>query len=63
MPQLDESLPSVRPSFAAAVAEAAAAGASGLDVELAASGFKKEQQRDLEAFLDSGRAAGRLGSL
>lgn len=52
MPQLDESLPSIRPSFQAAVAEAAAAGASGLDVELAASGFNKNHAKDLQAFLD-----------
>jgi hypothetical protein len=52
MPQLDESLPSIRPSFEAAVAEAAAAGASGLDVELAASGFNKNHAKDLQAFLD-----------
>lgn len=59
MPQLDESLPSVRPSFDAAVAEAAAAGASGLDVELAASGFNRQHQNDLEAFLDEGEAHGK----
>lgn len=51
MPHLDESLASHRPSFDAAVAEAAAAGASGLDVELAASGFSKQNQSDLEAFI------------
>ncbi|KAF6256260.1 Serine/threonine-protein kinase RIO2 [Scenedesmus sp. NREL 46B-D3] len=58
MPQLDESLPSIRPSFEAALAEAAAAGASGLDVELAASGFNKNHAKDLQAFLDGSEAEG-----
>eukprot|EP00877_Chromochloris_zofingiensis_P006501 jgi/Chrzof1/2103/Cz11g02250.t1 len=50
MPQRDSSLPYIRPSFEAAVAEAVAAGGCGLDVELAASGFQKQHQQDLEEF-------------
>jgi hypothetical protein len=51
MPQQDPDLPSIRPSFEAAAAEAAAAGASGLDVELAASGFQKQHADTLDRFL------------
>ncbi|KAF8073207.1 rio2 [Scenedesmus sp. PABB004] len=62
MPQLDDSLAEKRPSFDAAVARAAAAGASGLDVELAASGFKREHAQALQAFLDGGEPGAAPGS-
>ena len=53
MPEEDPDLPYLRPSFEKAVAEAAAAEGSGLDVELAASGFQKQHQDLLDRFISS----------
>ncbi|GLC51486.1 hypothetical protein PLESTB_000507700 [Pleodorina starrii] len=58
VPELDPSLPYVRPSYAdaaaAAAAEAAAeGGGGGLDVALEASGFQRQHQKVLEEYLEA----------
>ncbi|GLC33815.1 hypothetical protein PLESTM_000122500 [Pleodorina starrii] len=58
VPELDPSLPYVRPSYAdaaaAAAAEAAAeGGGGGLDVALEASGFQRQHQKVLEEYLQA----------
>jgi hypothetical protein len=55
VPERDPNLPYVRPAFADVARDEDA-----LDVQLAASGFQKQHQKDLEAFLQADRAGRHL---
>ncbi|GFR41481.1 hypothetical protein Agub_g2172, partial [Astrephomene gubernaculifera] len=55
VPEQDPKLPYVRPVFAEVVAAAAADGEGALDVELEASGFRRQDQQALEEYLAGAR--------